>query len=533
MESPGAERMIARRYRLSRTLGQGGMGVVWEGYDTLLDRPVAVKEVIFPPEIAPAERQNLVIRTIREARAAARLNHSAIVSIYDVAEEDGRPWIVMELIRAMPLDEMVRTYGATPIRQVADIGCQMLSALRAAHAAGIVHRDVKPGNILVREDGTAVLTDFGLATVEGDASLTQVGTVAGSPAFMAPERVRGEKAGPASDLWALGATLYAAVMGRSPFERGDTMATMNAILEEEPDLSRMPRVLHPVLRGLMARDPEQRLTADQAEEMLAVLGTPPPRDPALRRLSRAVAQRMPGLSGRGRRALVVGGAVTTVAVLATVGWVTLGPRTPASLTADAASRATGRTATTAGTVTSEPRTPVPATPAATADARPTPTPTRTAAPRARGSALRAWNSPHGWSIRYPRGWKPSRRQSFTGWLRRDGGAHLGVAELSVADGDPMTLLRAARDDFVARRVRTIRMRTVPYPGGAAAEWEFVWVAGESGPRRWARPGQAYRELRRAVVVGDLAYVVEWTTLKREWQGQRRLLRTVLRGFTPK
>lgn len=387
MESPGAERMIARRYRLSRTLGQGGMGVVWEGYDTLLDRPVAVKEVIFPPEIAPAERQNLVIRTIREARAAARLNHSAIVSIYDVAEEDGRPWIVMELIRAMPLDEMVRTYGATPIRQVADIGCQMLSALRAAHAAGIVHRDVKPGNILVREDGTAVLTDFGLATVEGDASLTQVGTVAGSPAFMAPERVRGEKAGPASDLWALGATLYAAVMGRSPFERGDTMATMNAILEEEPDLSRMPRVLHPVLRGLMARDPEQRLTADQAEEMLAVLGTPPPRDPALRRLSRAVAQRMPGLSGRGRRALVVGGAVTTVAVLATVGWVTLGPRTPASLTADAASRATGRTATTAGTVTSEPRTPVPATPAATADARPTPTPTRTAAPgRALGAA---------------------------------------------------------------------------------------------------------------------------------------------------
>lgn len=523
MESPGAERMIARRYRLSRTLGQGGMGVVWEGHDTLLDRPVAVKEVVFPPEIAPAERQNLVIRTIREARAAARLNHSAIVSIYDVAEEDGRPWIVMELIRAMPLDEMVRTYGATPIRQVADIGCQMLSALRAAHAAGIVHRDVKPGNILVREDGTAVLTDFGLATVEGDASLTQAGTVAGSPAFMAPERVRGEQAGPASDLWALGATLYAAVMGRSPFERGDTMATMNAILEEEPDLSRIPKVLHPVLRGLMARDPKQRLTADQAEEMLAVLGTPPPRDPALRSLTRAVAQRVPGLAGRRRRALVAGGAVTTAAVLATVGWVTLSPRTPASLTADAASRAAATAATT--------RTPIPVTPMATIDAQPTPT--RTAGPRARGSALRVWNSPRGWSIRYPRGWKPSRRPAFTGWLRRDGGAHLGVAELPVADGDPMTLLRAARDDFVARRVRTIRMRTVPYRGGAAAEWEFVWVAGKSGPRRWARPGQAYRELRRAVVVGDLAYVVEWTTLKREWQEQRRLLRTVLRGFTPK
>ncbi|MFD0890466.1 serine/threonine-protein kinase, partial [Streptosporangium algeriense] len=217
MTYPHSERVVAGRYRLLRELGRGGMGVVWEGHDILLDRPVAVKEVLLPPNLAPAEHERQLTRTSREARTAARLNHRNIVAVYDVAEQDGRPWIVMELVRARGLDEA----GVLPVRQVAEIGRQVLSALKAAHEAGILHRDVKPSNILLDAEGRAVLTDFGIATVEGDTSLTQTGMVTGSPSFLPPERATNGDVGPWSDLWALGATLYAALLGHGPFERRD------------------------------------------------------------------------------------------------------------------------------------------------------------------------------------------------------------------------------------------------------------------------------------------------------------------------
>ncbi|MFC7715540.1 serine/threonine-protein kinase [Nonomuraea recticatena] len=269
-----SDRMIAHRYRLATELGRGGMGVVWEGHDTLLNRPIAVKEVLLPPELSALDRESHLVRTAREARTAAQLNHPSVVAIYDVVEEDGRPWIIMELVRAPSLEEVVATHGALPVREAADVGRQVLSALKAAHEVGILHRDVKPSNVLLCDDGRAVLTDFGIATAEGDSSLTRTGMVTGSPAFLAPERVRALDFGPPSDLWSLGATLYAALIGRSPFERGDPMATLSALMREEPDYRRIPPALHPVLKGLLKKEPDERLTVAQADAMFAELGTP-------------------------------------------------------------------------------------------------------------------------------------------------------------------------------------------------------------------------------------------------------------------
>ncbi|MCO5973785.1 serine/threonine-protein kinase [Actinoallomurus soli] len=210
--------ILAGRYRILGLIGRGGMGRVWRAYDAELDREVAVKELRLPDEIDDADRREWYARAAREARAAARLHHPGIVALHDRVIDVGRPWLVMELVPGRSLDQVLRTDGPLPVRRVADIGRQMLDALAAAHAAGIVHRDVKPPNVLLDGD-RAVLTDFGIAVLEGDATLTKSGVQLGTPAYMSPEQVRGHAATPRSDLWALGATLYAAVEGR-PRSRG-------------------------------------------------------------------------------------------------------------------------------------------------------------------------------------------------------------------------------------------------------------------------------------------------------------------------
>ncbi|MQA88235.1 MAG: protein kinase, partial [Streptosporangiales bacterium] len=231
MGAPSAGgRLVGGRYRLEEPLGRGGMGIVWRGRDELLGRAVSVKEVLLPPGLSAQEQDVLYRRTLREARAAARLDHPNVVLVYDVVEENGRPWIVMELVRARSLGDVIREDGPLPPHQVAEIGQHVLAALRAAHGAGVLHRDVKPSNVLLADDGRVVLTDFGVAAVEGDATLTGSGTLLGSPAYIAPERARGARATAASDLWALGATLYAAVEGRPPHDRGAAMATLTAVV---------------------------------------------------------------------------------------------------------------------------------------------------------------------------------------------------------------------------------------------------------------------------------------------------------------
>ncbi|WP_143220121.1 serine/threonine-protein kinase, partial [Actinomadura sp. CNU-125] len=248
-------RLLGTRYRLDSVVGRGGMGTVWRAHDTMLDREVAVKEVELPPGLTESEHAVLYERTLREARASARLNHPGVVTVHDVVEEAGRPWIVMELVTAPSLQDMLEN-GPVGHRRIAEIGLQMLAALRHAHEKGILHRDVKPSNVLITDIGRVVLTDFGIAQMEGDSTLTQTGLVMGSPAYIPPERAAGEeRAVPASDLWGLGATIYAAVEGRSPYERPDAMASLQAALTEAVPPARNAGPLGRVLEGLLAREP--------------------------------------------------------------------------------------------------------------------------------------------------------------------------------------------------------------------------------------------------------------------------------------
>ncbi|MFC0042375.1 serine/threonine-protein kinase [Actinomadura rayongensis] len=273
------DRLLGGRYRLDAVVGRGGMGTVWRAYDLTLDREVAIKEVVLPPGLSAAERGVLYERTFREARASARLNHPGVVTVHDVVEARDRPWIVMELVRARSLQDLLEL-GPLEHRRVAEIGLQMLAALRAAHEKGILHRDVKPSNVLITDTGRVVLTDFGIAQVEGDATLTQTGLVMGSPAYIPPERAAGERAVPASDLWALGATLYAALEGHSPYERSDAMSSLQAALTEPVPRGRNAGPLAPVLDGLLAREPRHRMSPDEARPLLTRVASMPAPSPA-------------------------------------------------------------------------------------------------------------------------------------------------------------------------------------------------------------------------------------------------------------
>ncbi|MFG6199953.1 serine/threonine-protein kinase [Nonomuraea sp. JJY05] len=269
--------LLAGRYRLQVELGRGGMGRVWRGHDELLDRPVAVKEVTLD-ERPPSEREALLGRTMSEARLAARLSHPHIATVYDVVEADERPWIVLQLVSAPTLADVLAGSGPLPPAVVARIGLQVLDALRAAHAAGIVHRDVKPANILLDAGQShAVLTDFGLATsLEQPVDHTGAGLVVGTPAYIAPERARGGPPTPQTDLWSLGVTLYAAVEGHSPFEQGGALATVSAVLTAEPPPFERAGPLAPLLTGLLQKDPECRMSIGTARRHLEQISAPPP-----------------------------------------------------------------------------------------------------------------------------------------------------------------------------------------------------------------------------------------------------------------
>ncbi|MCT4357355.1 serine/threonine protein kinase [Streptomyces sp. Je 1-79] len=264
--------VIAGRYRLLDVLGQGGMGTVWRARDEVLGRDVAVKEVRAPAGLAGDDERRLYSRLEREAWAAARISHRNVVTVYDVATEDGRPWIVMELIRGLTLSDVLDAEGRMSPQRAAHIGAEVLAALRAAHEAGVLHRDVKPGNVLLANDGRVVLTDFGIAAVEGTSPLTMTGELIGSPEFLAPERALGRTPGPASDLWSLGVLLYAAVEGNSPFRQDTPLSTLRAVVDEELPPPRRAGALAPVIEGLLHKDPRERLQAASAERQLRIVG---------------------------------------------------------------------------------------------------------------------------------------------------------------------------------------------------------------------------------------------------------------------
>ncbi|MFF5706319.1 serine/threonine-protein kinase [Streptomyces sp. NPDC012794] len=248
------------------------MGVVWRARDEVLGREVAVKEVRAPAGLDGAEVERVYRRLEREAWAAARVSHRGVVMVYDVANEEGRPWIVMELVRGLSLAEVLEGEGPMSPQRAAHIGEQVLAALRSAHDAGVLHRDVKPANVLVANDGRVVLTDFGIARLEGSASLTMTGEVVGSPEFLAPERALGNEPGPESDLWSLGVMLYAAVEGVSPFRKDTPLSTLRAVVDSELPPPRRAGPLEPVLEGLLRKDPAARLPAAEAARMLRIVG---------------------------------------------------------------------------------------------------------------------------------------------------------------------------------------------------------------------------------------------------------------------
>lgn len=271
-EESNSDRVISGRYRLLEQIGRGGMGIVWRARDEVLARDVAVKEVRAPAGIEPAELRRMYRRLEREAWAAARVTHRGVVTVYDVASEDGRPWIVMELVRGLTLADVLEAEGPLTPQRAAHLGEQVLAALRSAHDSGVLHRDVKPGNVLIANDGRVVLSDFGIASLEGSSAITMTGEVVGSPEFVAPERVLGRDPGPESDLWSLGIMLYAAVEGVSPFRRATAPATLRAVVDEELPPPRRAGPLEPVLEGLLRKDPAERLSATEATRMLRVVG---------------------------------------------------------------------------------------------------------------------------------------------------------------------------------------------------------------------------------------------------------------------
>ncbi len=271
-------RLVAGRYRLVESIGRGGMGTVWRAEDELLGRQVAVKKLRVPPQLHDDERERLYERTRREARSAARIAHPNVVVVHDVVEDAGLPCVVMEYVRSRTLSDVLKKDGPIAPREAARIGRGMVAALRAAHRAGVLHRDVKPANVLLGLDeeneeggwpgGRVVLTDFGIASVTGTSTLTRTGELIGSFDYLAPERITGGNPGPASDLWALGATLYQAVEGSAPFHRDTPIETAYAIASEPVQPPRNAGPLTPLIESLLAKEPERRMTGEQVERLL-------------------------------------------------------------------------------------------------------------------------------------------------------------------------------------------------------------------------------------------------------------------------
>ncbi|MFI7634658.1 serine/threonine-protein kinase [Nonomuraea sp. NPDC049400] len=524
------ERQVSNRYRLIEPLGEGGMGVVWRAYDELLDRTVAIKEVRYTG-VGDAKRAELNRRTIREARAAGRLDHPSVIVIHDVVEEDGRPWIVMQLVRSRSLAEVLREQGPLTVGQAAVIGGRVLDALRAAHATGVLHRDVKPENVLLADDGRVVLTDFGIASLEAEGGLTATGGLVGTPAYMPPERLNGEPARPESDLWSLGATLYAAVEGEPPFKRDSWAATVAAVLRDVPRPPARAGALEPVIMGLLHRDPAGRMPADEASRILyevaaarpAPGGGPHPPGGAQSHASGGTAAwhatadsaPRPTLASRARRgkALWIGlpAAVAAVAVLGTGG----------VLLSD---RWTGAPTTTSPEPTGSP---APSVTPQTAKATPAGEPT-VAVP----AGWRTFTSAAGrFSIAMPRQWQATKhpqRDSIT--FKGPGTSGAMMVEWTVPEvawRDPARQWLALEKEIQAKgqfaRYTRIGIDRTRYLGLQAADWEFTRV----------RDGVLIHVINRGFRTSDgRPYALYWETPDSRWSADRRYFETFAKTFRP-
>ena len=258
-----ADRVIANRYALKTALGRTELGTVWRAQDVLLGREVVVREIVLPTWLAGAERRATQVSVLREAGAVARLNHPGVVTVFDVVADHDGMFIVTELVQAPTLADLVLAEGPLPPRRVAEIGAELASVLEAVHSAAIIHRDVKPANVRVRRDGSVRLDGFGVTPLQGVPELAATALAIGSPSYVAPEQARGMPSGPAADVWALGATMYFAVEGAPPFDKGTLVRTLAAVVDEDPRPMLRAGPLTALLTALLAKDPEDRLSASK------------------------------------------------------------------------------------------------------------------------------------------------------------------------------------------------------------------------------------------------------------------------------
>ncbi|GIF05665.1 serine/threonine-protein kinase [Actinoplanes siamensis] len=531
---PDAPPLLAGRYRLGEELGRGGMGQVWRAHDETLQREVAVKQIDLPEEIAQGDAA--VRRTLREARAAARLSHPNVVQVYDVLSLDDHTWIVMEYVPSRSLRQVTAEDGPLDAYRVARIGLDLLAALQAAHRAGVHHRDVKPANVLLADDGRVLLTDFGIAALDDDSLTSKSDVLLGSPLYMAPERARFGTGGPPADLWGLGATLFAAVEGHSPFQRSSTMATLAALATEEPEQPAHAGPLAPVLEGLLRKDPEQRIEAEEAERLLreavatleaepvarAAAAIPAPRVPVDDDIPPA-APAVPAQKSPKRKLVALAAAVVVVL---------------AGLAVFLVNRPSSRTTTGGSGVASPPAVP-PATtvtsakPSAAASSSPPASPPASASP-SRSAANARPPLPAGWidysdktgfRVYVPDGWTTSKEGSMRYW--RDGKGHvLGIDQTDQPRSNPVADWRSQRDarlrggDFPD--YREIKLESVDY-FVKAADWEFTY----------RRNGTQHINNRGVVTSAHQAYGFWFQTPESDWSRYRReVLDVVFASFVP-
>ncbi|MFE1769694.1 serine/threonine-protein kinase [Streptomyces sp. NPDC059008] len=511
-------RLIAGRYRLVERVGRGGMGTVWRAEDELLGRHVAVKKLHVPPHLHDDEVLTLHERTRREARSAARITHPHVIVVHDVVDDEGLPCIVMEYIPSVTLSDVVKRQGALPPGETARIGRAMAAALRAAHGVGVLHRDVKPANVLLGHDGRIVLTDFGIAVESGTTTLTKTGELVGSIHYLAPERLRPGIAepGPASDLWSLGATLYQAVEGRHPFQRDTAIETAYAIAVDAYHPPRNAGPLTSVIEGLLVKEPGRRMDAHEAERLLAdaagasggapsgpgIVPTAPaafpsPADPATR--PEPVAGPVPPAHGGRRRRAALWLAVAAAVAASVTGGTLLWPRGETDATASAPSKAP-----------------------ASASSSPSPSPSP---PPPLPAGYHLEKAGEGFSVPVPDGWMPKDvpggEVAYVDPTRLVG---LRVDVVEFAGSDPVRHWEETEEEQTRRDnpgYERVRMGPTTFRGRPAGYWEFTF------------PGQA-RDFRAVELsfsgTDGTQYVVYLSAPNAQWNQYRTVFDNAVKGI---
>ena len=545
-----SERLLAGRYRLLAVIGRGGMGAVWRARDELLNRDVAVKEIVWPAQLDAEEREMARRRAVREAQLAARVRHPNVVGVYDIVQEGDRPSIVMELVPFRSLRDAVAEDGPMTPAEAARVGLSVLAALRAVHEAGVVHRDVKPANILLGPDGRVVLADFGIAKAADSPALTISGVLLGSPSYLAPERARGGRAGAAADMWALGASLFAAVEGHPPFERDGVLASLTAVVADELEPSPHAGPLWPVIEGLLLKDPAGRLDAAGAEQMLqgiAAPGAPSPTepdhaqepdpapgpDPAPQPDPAPEPDPTPGNTAvardraPGRRRRFGAGLAALAAIAVIVAGITMALSRPPGH--HAAPRTTPPASAPASQPASAGRASSPSSAAPPATSSPSAAvPPATSSPSAALPAgyYRFTNST-GFSIGVPRGWQISHDGHYV-YIRDP--ANSGIFLLIDQSDQPKASALADWRQQAANRQGTypgyhlILLQPVRYPQAEqAADWEFTYN----------RNGVTVQVLNRNILANARhAYALYWSTPASDWNAYYHYFQVFAATFRP-